>query len=316
MTQMTQNALTSAQDPIAGIGLKIMAMVVFSVMGAMVKGMGDTYPIGQIVFFRSFFALIPVFIWIKLSGDTFSVLKTTRPQAHAVRSTIGGSAMFLSFWSLTLLPLADATAFGYVAPLFTTALAALYLREAVGVYRWTAVLFGFSGVLFIVQPQGGVGTEMIAGIVPLGVVVALSAAFLVGTSAVIIRHLTSIEHATAIVFYFSAACSVFGAVSMLFVAVWPSWTDLMILSLIGLLGGAGQILITNGIRLAPASLLAPFDYTTMIWALLIGYFVFSEVPKPMVLMGAAIIIGSGLFILWRERKRNVQPSNILSLGNK
>lgn len=283
-----------------GIGYKILATGLFAAMSALIKHVGADYPVGQVVFARSLFALIPVFLLIHWTGG-LSALKTRRPGAHLVRSLAGFLAMVLSFGGLALLPLADATALGFLAPLLTTAFAALLLGEQVRVYRWSAVVIGFGGVLLMVQPQGAAGGPVVLGVLPLGVALALSAAVFTALAMVSIRRMVDTEPSIAIVFYFTLTCTVFAGLTLPFEHVVPPPRDAALLVAIGLLGGFAQVLLTASYRFAPASTLAPFDYTALLWALGIGYVAFGDVPKPLVLAGAAVVVGSGIFIILRER---------------
>ncbi len=284
-----------------GIAYKIGATALFASMGALIKSTGPDYPIGQVVFSRSVFALIPVLVLVRHAGG-LAVLRTRRPGGHLLRSLSGFMAMTCSFAGLTLLPLADATALGFVSPLMTTALAVPLLGERVRIYRWSAVLVGFAGVLLMLRPAGTAGGPMLIGAVPLGVVLALLGALFTALAMIAIRRMAAAEPSITIVFWFTASCTALGALTLPFAFRLPPASDAVALVGIGLLGGCAQVLLTNSYRLAPASTLAPFDYTAMLWALVIGYVVFREVPEPLVMAGAAIVIASGLFIVWRERR--------------
>ncbi|MEO3434340.1 DMT family transporter [Inquilinus sp. CAU 1745] len=300
--------------PFRGILYKVCATGLFASMSAIIKWVGDDYPIGQLVFVRSFFALIPVFLLIRWAGG-LKALRTRRPGAHLLRSLSGITAMSLSFSALTMLPIADATALGFVAPLIATALGSLLLGEAVRVYRWTAVAIGFCGVLLMVQPQGAQGGGfLVAGIVPLGVMLALCGAFFTALAQIAIRRMSGTEPSIAIVFYFTLTCTIFGALTLPFDHVIPTGWDILLLVMIGLLGGFAQVVMTSSYRHAPVATLAPFDYVTMLWALLIGYFVFAELPRPLVLAGAAVVMSSGIFILWREHRLGIERARVRRAG--
>lgn len=293
-------AAATAASPYLGIGYKVLATGLFAGMSALIKFVGGDYPVGQVAFARSLFALVPVFLLIRWNGG-LAALRTTRPGAHLMRSVSGFAAMMLSFGGLALLPLADATALGFLAPLLTTAFAALLLGERVRVYRWTAVFVGFGGMLLMVQPQGESAGPIVLGILPLGVVLALSATVFTALAMISIRRMANTEPSITIVFWFTLTCTVFAGLTLPFAHVVPTPRDAMLLVAIGLLGGFAQVLLTASYRLAPASTLAPFDYTALLWALIIGYVVFGDVPDPLVLGGAGIVIGSGIFIILRER---------------
>jgi drug/metabolite transporter (DMT)-like permease len=222
---------------------------------------------------------------------------------HVTRGLLGVVGMFLSFAALARLPLADVTAIGFAAPLITVALAARILHERVRIYRWSAVAIGFVGVIVMLAPHLDV-TRWTAGNAAetLGAIFALANAFTSAASTIQTRRLTGSETNSAIVFYFSLITALFALLS------WPfGWATLTLsqfawLAAIGVLGGVGHLLMTESFRLAPASLVAPFDYTSILWAVILGYLVFGDVPTSFIFVGAAIIIASGLFVIWRERQ--------------
>ena len=286
--------------PSLGIALKIGGTLSFSLMYAMIK-LAGAVPTGEVIFFRAFFALIPVFAFSIYSAGPLAAVKTARPLLHIARSFAGVASMFLNFTALMLLPLADITAFGFVMPIFAVVLAALLLREHVGPYRWSAVVMGFAGVLVMLSPHGGLVAIAAHGLSS-GAGLALSGALLSAVVVIIIRQMHATERGETIVFYFMATCAVVGAATMLWSRVALSPMQATWLVLCGLLGGIGQICMTFSYRYAEPSLLAPFDYTAMIWAVALGYAIFAEVPEPLVMAGAALVIAAGLFIVWRERQ--------------
>lgn len=296
---------------LSGIGLKIAATFGFGLMNVIIKYLGHI-PIGEIVFFRSLFALLPVFAIAALSGHLSRAFRTNRPQVHVVRALTGTAAMFCYFASITTLPLADSTALSFVMPVFSVVLAALVLREAVGPYRWGAVLVGFLGVLVMIEPHGGVG-GLVAGGLRLGVVLGLIGAFLAAFVVVFIRQMSQTETSEAIVFYFMVTASLASGATLFFDAVWPTPWETALLIMAGLLGGLAQVAMTYSYRFAEPSLLAPFDYVAIIWAVSFGFIVFSEIPGAEVLSGAAIIVAAGIFIAWRERRRGLQKAKPQSL---
>jgi drug/metabolite transporter (DMT)-like permease len=290
------------KTPLA-IGLKLAQTLAFSLMYASIKLAGPV-PIGQVVFFRGFFALVPLVAFTFFTVGPLAAIRTERPRYHIIRSIVGVSSMFTNFTALKLLPLATVTAFGFMSPIFAVVLAAIFLHEHVGKYRWTAVLVGFVGVLFMIEPHGG-----LAGLAALrlsrGVVYALMFSFLSAVVVVWIRQMSATERSEAIVFYFMSACAVVGAVVMIWDHVPMTFWMTFWLVLTGVLGGIGQLLMTYSYRYGEPSLLAPFDYISMIWAMILGWFVFGEMPATMVLWGAGVVIASGLFIAWREHRLQV-----------
>ena len=283
-----------------GIALKIGATLAFSLQYVGIK-LAGTVPVGEVVFFRAFFALIPLFILSIYTVGPGPMMRTDRPLLHLVRSAVGATGMFLNFAALKLLPLADITAFGFVQPIFAVVLAALVLKEVVGPYRGAAVVIGFAGVLLMIQPHGGLFAIALHGLsagAGLALTGALGSAFVV----IYIRQMSATEKSETIVFYFMSFCAVVGALSMVWWRVPLNWTSATWLILAGVFGGFGQIAMTFSYRYAEPSLLAPFDYTSMIWAVSFGYLIFGEVPALLILIGAAVVTAAGVFIAFREHR--------------
>jgi len=281
-----------------GIALKLGATFAFSLMYAVIKLAGPI-PVGEVIFFRSFFALGPLFAFSAWTVGPQAVVRTDHPFIHIARSAAGVSSMFLNFTALTMLPLADITAFGFVMPIFAVVLAAVFLHERVGRYRWSAVAVGFGGVLVMLSPHGGLASILAHGFSS-GAALALAGALLSAVVVIIIRQMLATERGETIVFYFMSTCAAVSGLTMLWDRAPLSPAQTAWLVLCGLLGGVGQICMTFSYRHAEPSLLAPFDYAAMIWAVALGYLIFAEVPQAMVMLGAAIVIAAGLFIVWRE----------------
>jgi drug/metabolite transporter (DMT)-like permease len=288
-----------------GILLKIASALLFAVMSVLIRGFGDAVPVGQVVFFRSAFAILPVVIIYAARRELMTAVRTGRPFGHAGRGIISVLGMFLSFAALVRLPLVDATAISFAAPLITVALAALILKERVRIYRWSAVVIGFLGVIVMLAPFLELGHAAASG-PAIGALFALAAAFCNAGTVIQTRRLTDSETTSAIVFYFSLFCAIAGALTLPFAWHPPTTQELIELIAIGVLGGVSHILLTESYRFAPASLLAPFDYTAMVWAFVLGYLMFSETPTPLVFLGAVIIAAAGLFVIWRERRLGIE----------
>jgi drug/metabolite transporter (DMT)-like permease len=286
-----------------GILFKLASALMFAVMSAFVRFAGETVPVGQVVFFRSAFAILPVIMIFALRRQLRAAIHTTRPFGHVGRGLLGAAGMFMSFAALARLPLADVTVISFASPLITVALAALLLKERVRIYRWSAVTIGFLGVLVMLAPH--LEVARLATRTPaetIGAVLALVSAFCNAGAVIQTRRLTDTETTSSIVFYFSLVCAVAGAVTLPF--DWTTPTGPVLLALIGtgVLGGLSHLLLTESYRYAPASLVAPFDYTSILWAFILGYAMFGEVPTGLVFTGAAIVVATGLFVLWRERQ--------------
>jgi drug/metabolite transporter (DMT)-like permease len=290
---------------VRGIVLKIAATISFSLMYALIK-LAGAVPVGEVVFFRAFFALAPLFALSFYTVGPANVARTARPGWHILRSAAGVTGMFMNFAALKLLPLADVTAFSFVAPIFAVVLAATMLRERVGPYRGFAVAAGFGGVLLMLEPHGGL-LHIFASGFSSGAALAIMGAFLSAFVVVFIRQMSKTERSETIVFYFMTVCSLAGLATMIWSRVALSANQAMLLMLCGVLGGIGQICMTFSYRYAEPSLLAPFDYIAMVWAVALGYFVFAEVPEQMVMIGACVVAAAGLFIAWRERNIHLAP---------
>jgi len=291
---------------IKAILLKVASALLFAVMSVLVRWLGDRYPVGQVVFFRSAFAILPVVIIYAWRGELIAALRIGRPFGHLGRGVTAVGAMFCNFTALALLPVVDATAISFVSPLFAVALSALILKERVRIYRWSAVIVGFSGVLVMLLPQLDVSRSAASGEATTGAMLGLVGAMFGAGSAIQTRALTTSETTSSIVLYFSVICTLAGLATWPFGWLMPNGPELIALIVIGICGGLAHILLTESYRLAPASLIAPFDYTSMLWALVLGFLVFSEVPSVLVFVGAGIIAAAGLFVIWRERRLGVE----------
>ncbi|WP_375254093.1 DMT family transporter [Yoonia sp.] len=292
-------------QPLRGIVFKVLSVCMFMGMASLVKAASADVPPGQAVFFRSFFALPIILGWLAIRHELRDGWKTRNPMGHFWRGLIGTSAMGLGFTGLGLLPLPEVTAIGYAAPLLVVIFAAMFLNEDVRAFRLSAVALGMVGVLIVLSPRLSVGSGLDTS-ETLGAIVVLMGAVLAALAQVFVRKLVATEGTAAIVFWFTVTSSVMALFTLPWGWVMPQWQVALMLVMAGLLGGIGQILLTSSYRFADASLVAPFDYTSMILALLIGYFIFDEVPTTTMLIGAAIVILAGVLIIWRERKLGLQ----------
>ena len=287
---------------IHGIGLKIGAIALFTVMFALVKALSATIPAGQTVFFRSAFAIPVLFAWLMMQGELAGAVSVKSKRAHVWRGFVGTAAMGLNFTAAGFLPLPEITAIGFTTPLLIVVFASVMLGERVGVYRISAVLVGLIGVLIIVEPRLTLGEiDAAQDAMMLGVILAITAAACAALAQIQIRKMVQVERTSAIIFYFCITASLF-SLSTVGTWVWPSPPQFLILILIGILGGVGQIMLTTAYRYAPASVIAPFDYTAMIFALGIGYFAFTELPSAQMILGAGIVIAAGVFVILREAR--------------
>lgn len=283
--------------PMLGIAFKVIATFSFTLMFACVRWLGHDFPTGQVVFYRGFGAVTTIVIAALFSGG-LAQLGTRRPVEHAYRSLCGAASMFLNFTALKTLSLATTTIVGYASPLFVILMAAIALKEKIHAYRWGAVAAGFVGVFFIVGPaaiHADYGDLQ-------SILMVLTAAAVAAYAMIILRRMSGEEPSITIAFYFSLITAVLGFLT------WPlgwnaqSGEATFILLLSGLFGGIGQLFLSASYRYSEASVLAPFDYTSILWATTLGAILFQEIPGSNVWIGAAIIIASGLVIFWRERQ--------------
>jgi len=290
---LTELRAPAERDIILGVILRTIAVIGLAAVSAGAKWMAAAgAPLMQIIFCRNIFAFIPILIMVQTTVG-FGALKTRRPLRHLTRSIIGLLAMICTFMSVARLPLVEAATLGFTAPLFATVLSLVVLKEAVGWRRWLAVMVGFGGVLVALRP----GVIQIS----IGVVYGLTAAALTAGAMISIRGMPKSEAGPTIAFYFTLACTVVSACSLPFGWIKPDLPLLLVMIGTGLAGGAAQLLLTTAVRLAPLPVLAPFDYTQLVWASGLGFLVWGERPDIWVLAGAGIIAASGIYILWRER---------------
>jgi drug/metabolite transporter (DMT)-like permease len=293
--------------PLRGIAFKLGSVLVFIVMAAMIKATSQHVPAGQAVFFRSAFAIPVIVIWLAWQRELASGLRSANPMGHVWRGFAGTVAMGLGFAGLGYLPLPEVTAIGYAAPILTVIFAAMFLGEEVRLFRISAVVLGLIGVMIVLSPRMTVLSPDMAGHrEAFGAMLVLTGAVFAALAQVFVRKLVQTEGTPAIVFWFSLTATVLSLATLPFGWVIPSGSEAALLIGSGLLGGVGQILLTSAYREADASLVAPFDYASMIFALLIGYFVFAEVPTLTMLGGAALIILAGIIIIWRERQLGLE----------
>lgn len=292
-------------QPLRGIGFKLLSVMAFMTMASLIKAASVDVPPGQAVFFRSLFALPVVLGWLWIRQDLRHGWRSRNPMAHVWRGFVGTAAMGLGFTGLGLLPLPEVTAIGYAAPLLVVIFAAMFLGEEVRAFRLTVVALGLLGVVIVIAPRLSLQADMQTA-ETLGAIVVLMGAVLAALAQVFVRRMVATESTAAIVFWFTVTSVIMSLLTLPWGWVLPGPAVLAMLIFAGLLGGLGQIFLTTSYRHADASLVAPFDYSSMIFALIIGYLVFDEVPTGQMLSGAAIVISAGVLIIWRERYLGLQ----------
>ncbi len=278
------------------IGLRLVSAGLFAMMGASIKvAEGGGAALGESLFFRQFGAGILVGIVVAV-GPGFATLKTQRLPAHLLRTAVGLSSMALTFAAVFALPLAEATTIGFSMPIFATIMSALILGEQTGWRRWAAVLTGFAGVLIVVQP--GQGSLPVAGIA-----YGLAGAFLSAMVSILLRQMGRSEPPIRTVFWFSALSAIVLLPFYLASADWHPPHVWAALIAIGIFGGCAQLAMTTSLTMGPVSVVVPMDYTSLIWATLLGWLIFDRLPATATWLGAPVIVGSGLYIIWREHVR-------------
>lgn len=283
--------LSAGSDKARGIAFMILAVGLFAVMDALVKWLGQGYSTVQLVFFRSLFAFIPLAFLVFRSGLREALIMRS-PLGHLLRSLVGIVSLGTFFYAFIHMRLADAVAITFAAPLFVTALSVPLLGEKVGLRRWSAVLVGFVGVLVMVQPGAGVFQQI--ALVP------LCGTVFYALAVIMVRKLSRTESSASIVFYFTLSCTLASAALLPFHWITPGPLDLALLIAVGIIGGMAQITITKAFRLADVAVIMPFEYSAMIWAVFLGFFIWGEVPGLNIWVGVTIVMASGLYILYRE----------------
>lgn len=281
-----------------GIALRVVSALSFSVMSALFKLASEGGIVApEMLFYRALFGLPVILLWV-MRGPGLAALTTRRPLAHVWRSALGMASILCTFQALILLPLADATTIAFTAPVFATILSWLILREQVGRHRWMAVLVGFAGVAIVVRP-GESGLALPLAGVAIGLVAALGTAGVTIT----VRQMRG-EHVAAIVFWFFAASALVGLALLPAFGSLHDGTTMLLMGAGAVAGALGQITMTASLRYAPVSAVSPFDYLQIIGAVILGWLLLASEPGLNTLAGAAVIAGSGLYIAWRQQRRN------------
>lgn len=295
------------QRALLGIGLKVASVCVFIGMATLLKA-AEGVPTGELVFFRSFFAIFPIVIFLAWRGELASGLKTSHPFGHLWRGVIGTTAMALGFYGLTLIPLPDNTTIGYATPLLIVVLSAVLLKEQVRLYRWSAVLVGLVGVLIIMWPQLTLLTNPTAATsaAAIGAIATFLGSAVAAGAMLMVRHLVQTERSTTIVIYFSLTSTLLGLMTLPFGWVMPTPEQWLMLISAGVAGGIAQILLTESYRHADMSVIAPFEYSSLILSLLLGYLVFGDVPTVQTILGGLIVVAAGIFIIYREHQLGLE----------
>jgi drug/metabolite transporter (DMT)-like permease len=279
-----------------GIGYMVASTVVFAGVNAIVKWEVAKYPVGEVAFYRALFALVTVSVII-LPRAGIGVFRTQRYLAHLQRGVSQFGSMTCMFFAFSLLSLGSAVAISFAAPLFTTLLSIVILKERVGVHRWSALIAGFVGVVIVTEP--GRGT------IQAGALFALANAVLISSVAVAIRRMSITESTETLTLYQMIVITICTLFLLPFGFAPPSWIDTAGLAVAGVGNGVAQYWWTRSLTLAPPSAVVPFNYLSLVWATLLGMAIWRDVPTPHLLVGATVVVASGLYILWRETQRRL-----------
>jgi drug/metabolite transporter (DMT)-like permease len=285
-----------------GILYMVGSTVMFAGGNAVVKWQLATYPLGEVAFGRTLFAFLTVAA-IVLPRAGWGVLRTRRYREHVQRGFSQVGSMLCWFLAVRALSLGSATAIGFAAPLFTTLLSIVILKERVGVHRWSALIIGFVGVLVITHPS--------AGTLSSGALFALANAVLISTVAIAIRRMSMTESAATLTLYQMSIMTLCTAGLLTLGFRTPHWGDALMVALAGVGNGVAQFWWTRSLSFAPPSAVVPFNYLSLVWATMLGFAVWGDVPTASLLAGSAIVVASGIYIVWREtlhRRRRTVPA--------
>ena len=260
-------------------------------MDASAKLLSNEMPLLMVVWGRYLFNFIFIALFF-FRGDPRDLVRTKRFNLQILRSFLGLSATFTFWGALVFLSLADCVAIAFISPLLVTALSVPLLGEKVGVHRWGAVIMGFIGVMIIIRPG--------MGIVHWAVILPLITALFWANYQITTRILSRTDSALTTLFYTAAGGLFFTTFAVWLVWVTPTFKQWFILAWLGFLGTMGHYLLIKAFELAPASMLAPFSYTSILWSILLGYVLFGNFPDEWTIAGVVIIVSSGLYIIQRE----------------
>jgi len=279
------------------------AFFMFTVMNVFAKLLSANHSVIEIAFYRNLIACIPFLFMVFVLGKRDILVIRSQPIAVGFRAVIGAISLVATFAAYSLMPMAETTVLLFTASLFIPVLGVFFLKESVGPYRWAAVAIGFVGVVIMAGPTGNVNE--------LGVAVALIAALMHATLQIVLRYLGRFERPETVTFYFVVIGTLVTALPLPFVAVSPTLSEIPLLVGVGLSGAAAQWLLSTAFRNAPAAIVTVFNYSSIVWATLLGWMIWNDWPLPAVLAGAAIIIASNALVIWREsRARTITGARV------
>jgi drug/metabolite transporter (DMT)-like permease len=292
-----------------GIAFKVGSVLIFLLMSSLLKA-SEGVPAGELVFFRSFFGILPVIAFLSFRGELRDGIRSNAVGSQIWRGLVGTTSMGLGFFALTHLPLPEAVTINYAMPLVIVVLSAIFFHEAVRLYRWTAVVVGFVGVVIIAWPRLSVFETGVGSEAAVGAIAAICGACLGGVAQLLVRRLIRTERSATIVLYFLLASSVISLVTIPFGWVMPTPLQAAYLVGAGIAGGIAQIMLTESYRHAEMSVVAPFEYTSLVFSVIIGFVFFGDVPTWFMLVGGVLVVGSGLFIIFREHRLGLDRTEV------
>jgi drug/metabolite transporter (DMT)-like permease len=292
-----------------GIAMRLLAVFLLSTLYAMIKlAEARGANLVEIMFFRQGAAIPAVLSCMMVGGSGLSAVRSNAFRGQVIRAAIGLTGMVFNFGAAILLPLAESTTLSFTVPMFATILGALMLKEPTGWHRWGAVAAGFAGVLIVTQPWGGH--------FPLfGAAVGLTSAVMVALVAIQLRQIGKIDRPVTTVFWFSTLSMIPLGLVYPFFAHWHDVTTFVLLIAAGVVGGLAQIAFSAALKYAPVSVAMPMDYSSLLWATLYGWVLFDALPTPWTWIGAPVIVASGLYIVWRERRVARHPQVVEAIAD-
>lgn len=270
------------------------AFFFFTLMNVFAKLLSENHSVIEIAFWRNAVGVLPFLAMVFIMGKRELLVMRSRPGFIVLRAVLGTVSLAVTFWAFSLMPMADTTVLMFTSSLFIPILGILILKESVGPWRWGAILVGFLGVAVMAQPSGQVPL--------LGVAVALGASLMHATLQIILRYLGGFERPETVTLYFFLIGAVVSALPMPWVGRMPTLDELPLLLGVGLTGAAAQFFLSNAFKRAQAAVVTVFNYSGIVWATLFGWLIWDEWPLPVVIAGAAIVIGSNAVVIWRESR--------------
>jgi drug/metabolite transporter (DMT)-like permease len=292
--QQKESANEQHEHVVIGMLAAIGAFFMFAIMMVFAKMLSANHSVIEIAFYRNAIASIPFLVLVFVFGRRDILVIRSKPTVVGLRAALGTVSLMTTFAAYSMMPMADTAALLFTTSLFIPVLGVLFLKESVGPYRWSAVAIGFTGVVIMLRPSGGMYT--------LGVAITMSAACMHAVLQIMLRYLGRYESPETVTFYFFIIGTFLTALALPFVAVKPTMAEVPLLLGVGLCGAAAQWLLTVAFKNAQAAVVTVFNYSTIIWAALFGWLIWNEFPLPTVIAGGAVVIASNIVVIWRESR--------------